>query len=152
MNKLPGMQTLTRPVSNLMQKTPGMRGAPAALGMMQQNKGIGPSMPPPQMGAVAGQMMPQQGLPQEMGGDQVPGGDMSNQVESAYGQPSPMPPVPMGNRLGSQNFGGANQGAMGGFAGRMGQAMGNRFGGGGMKPQGQPMNKMGRTGGFKPQY
>lgn len=156
MNSLPGMGTMTKPISSLMQKTPGMRGAPQALGMMPKQgppQGIGPS---PQMGQVAGQVMSQ--APQEMGGDSMP--DVG---QAMYGQGppqgwtpptnvSPMPPVPMGNRIGSQNFGGANQGQMGGFAGAMGQAVGNRFGNMQKPMQGQPMNKMGRAGGFKPQY
>lgn len=134
MNKLPGMSTMTKPVSSLMQKTPGMRGAPAALGMMPQNKpgGIGPS---PQMGMTAGVMQP-------------PPTDVT-----------PMPDVPMGDQaqgmMGPQfgpNSGsafnapsqGMNQPQMSGLAGRLA----GRFGQQGMKP----MNKMGRMGGFKPQY
>lgn len=130
MNRLPGMSTFTRPVSNLLQKTPGMRGAPQALGMMpRQGPPIGPSPNAPMMQNMAQNMssVGAQMMPQSDGGE-------------AYGQGmpvTPMPPVPMGDQQG--NFGSSIP---------MPKQGGGRFG---MQNRNQQMMQKQRSA-FKPQY
>jgi hypothetical protein len=124
--KVPGMNTLAKPMNAMMSRTPGLRGVPQALGTRPMPKpGIGPSNAPmmnqmaQNMASVGSQVMPGEGY----------AGGMNQQLPTDV---TPMPDIPSGG-MGQANWGSSipmpnRIGGLGPSFAQAGAQMGNQMG------------------------